>query len=377
MENGDTGGINVIWDKINEFLQYSMDNIGYIRQEELDRFPETQNELARVRQEIEDLDNVIEQAKLQYENYRSELFESSLGKNGTIAEDEYGRGAHLLKMISSFREKRKELSEQEKVLSSEVERVERLMSTSNDIANRVRLALRILEAKGSEEGSGENGSNEALVNAYKIAEREAITLARDLHDGPAQKLASAVMLVELAERMIRKGETEKALVEFVEIKNQIREALWDTRSFLLRLNPRGLEYGLDLAVKKFIDQMRMVSGTRINLTSKGDLSVLSLPQRSNIYKIIHQAVTNAVRDGDASTVTIFMNASRKKVSLKITDDGNGFDISEARKTANEKGSFGLANMEERTRIAGGRITIDSAPGKGTLISLEIPVNGGL
>jgi chromosome segregation ATPase len=98
VENGDTGGINVIWDKINEFLQYSMDNIGYIRQEELDRFPETQNELARVRQEIEDLDNVIEQAQLQYESYRSELLESSLGKSVTIAEDEYGRGGHLLKL---------------------------------------------------------------------------------------------------------------------------------------------------------------------------------------------------------------------------------------------------------------------------------------
>lgn len=375
MKNGDTGGINVIWDKINEFLQYSMDNIGYIRQEELDRFPEIQNELARVRQEIEDIDNVMEQAKTQYERYRSDLLAESLEKEGAIDEEEYGRGAHLLRIISSFTERQNELREQERLLALEVDRVERLMFTSNDIANRVRLALRILEADG-EESMNKAGDNEALVSAYRIAEREAITLARDLHDGPAQKLASAVMLVELAERMIRKGETEKALDEFVEIKNQIREALWDTRSFLLRLNPKGLEYGLELAVKKFIDQMRMVCDTRITLSTKGDLSLLSMPQRSNIYKIIHQAVTNAIRDGDASNVRIFLNTSRKKVSLRITDDGRGFDLKEAKDMAKEKGSFGLANMEERTRIAGGRISIDSNPGKGTLISLEIPVNGG-
>ncbi len=318
----------------------------------------------------------MDQARKQYKNYRRELLESSLDQDRIIHGEEYGRGAHLLKMISSFETRHRDLKEQEKLLSAEVDRIEKLMSTSNEIANRVRLALRIMDSQESEDG-GSKGENQALVNAYRIAERESITLARDLHDGPAQKLASAVMLVELAERMIRKGDTEKALDEFVEIKSQIREALWDTRSFLVRLNPKGLEYGLDLAIKKFIDQMRMVGNTKITLSSKGDLSVLSMPLRSNIYKIIHQAVTNAVRDGNASSVRIFISVLRVKVNLKIIDDGRGFDLKEARKKAGEKGSFGLASMEERAQIAGGSINIDSTPGKGTLISLELPINGGL
>ncbi len=174
--------------------------------------------------------------------------------------------------------------------------------------------------------------------------------------------------------MIKSGDIEKALGELHQITDQVREALWDTRSFLLRLNPKGLEYGLDLALKRFIDQIRIISDTEVVLSSKGDFSVLSLPQRSNIFKIIHQAVMNAVQKGKARKVQIFLNGGRKTLQARIIDDGAGFEVEEAIKQAKERGSFGLMNMEERTRIAGGSIKIESSPGKGTHISLEIPVS---
>ncbi|MBN1332877.1 MAG: hypothetical protein JW971_03850 [Synergistales bacterium] len=366
-------GLEYIWDKATEFLQYSMENIGYIRQEELDKFPETQNELSRLRQELEDLQSVMDLARREYEGYRASLLDHTLSEKRQIQEEEYDRGAHLLRMISAFREREKELREQEYLLDSEVTRIEKLMSTSNEMANRVRLAMRVMNADLDEVETGVKSDAQALLNAYRIAERESITLARDLHDGPAQKLASAVLLVELAERMILKDEKEKALDEFVEIKKQIRESLWDTRSFLLRLNPKGLEYGLDMALKRFIDQLRLVTDCRISLTSRGDLSGISMASRSNIYKIIDQAVMNAIRKGEAGNIQIRLSAGRRSLSVKIADDGKGFDLKDAIEKAKERGSFGLMNMEERTRMAGGKIQIDTAPGKGTLITLEIPI----
>lgn len=366
-------GLEYIWDKATEFLQYSMENIGYIRQEELDKFPETQNELSRLRQELEDLQSVMDLARREYEGYRASLLDHTLSEKRQIQEEEYDRGAHLLRMISAFKEREKELREQEYLLDSEVTRIEKLMSTSNEMANRVRLAMRVMNADLDEVETGVKSDAQALLNAYRIAERESITLARDLHDGPAQKLASAVLLVELAERMILKDEKEKALDEFVEIKKQIRESLWDTRSFLLRLNPKGLEYGLDMALKRFIDQLRLVTDCRISLTSRGDLSGISMASRSNIYKIIDQAVMNAIRKGEAGNIQIRLSAGRRSLSVKIADDGKGFDLKDAIEKAKERGSFGLMNMEERTRMAGGKIQIDTAPGKGTLITLEIPI----
>ncbi|HPI97644.1 MAG TPA: histidine kinase [Synergistales bacterium] len=366
-------GLDYIWDKATEFLQYSMENIGYIRQEELDKFPETQNELSRVRQELEDLQSVTGQARREYEAYRSTLLNYSLSEKRQIQEEEYDRGAHLLRMISAFRDREKELREQEYLLDREVTRIEKLMSTSNEMANRVRLAMRVMNADLDEVETGVTSDAQALLNAYRIAERESTTLARDLHDGPAQKLASAVLLVELAERMIMKGENVKALDEFVEIKKQIRESLWDTRSFLLRLNPKGLEYGLDMALKRFIDQLRLITDCKISLNSRGDLSGLSMAARSNIYKIIDQAVMNAIRKGEAKNIQIRLSAGRRSLSVKIVDDGKGFDLKDAIQKAKERGSFGLMNMEERTRMAGGKIHIDTAPGKGTLITLEIPI----
>ena len=374
MANEESSGLHYIREKVNKFIEYSIDNISYIRQDELDRFPETQNELSRVSQELEDLESVTAQARKEYEKFRASLLDTSLSSSTEIGTDDYNRGAHLLKMLTTFEERKRDLEEQEGILSSEVERIKKLMSASVEMANKFRLALRVMGADMEELETGSGTDVQSLVHAYRIAERESMSLARDLHDGPAQKLASAVLLVELVERMIKSGDIEKALGELHQITDQVREALWDTRSFLLRLNPKGLEYGLDLALKRFIDQIRIISDTEVILSSKGDFSVLSLPQRSNIFKIIHQAVMNAVQKGKARKVQIFLNGGRKTLQARIIDDGAGFEVEEAIKQAKERGSFGLMNMEERTRIAGGSIKIESSPGKGTHISLEIPVS---
>lgn len=374
LANEESSGLNYIREKVNKFLEYSIDNISYIRQDELDKFPETQNELSRVRQELEDLEAVTDQARKEYEKFRAGLLDTSLNANKEIGNDDYSRGAHLLKMLSTFEERQKDMKEQERILSLEVDRIQKLMSASTEMANKFRLAMRVMGSEMEDLNTGAGSDVKSLINAYKIAERESISLARDLHDGPAQKLASAVLLVELVERMVRSGDTEKALEELGQITGMIRESLWDTRSFLLRLNPKGLEYGLDLAIKRFIDQIRIISDTEVSLTSKGDFSLLSLPQRSNVFKIIHQAVMNAVQKGKAQKVQIFLNGGRKTLKARVIDDGAGFDVEAAIRQAKERGSFGLMNMEERTRIAGGTIQIDSSPGRGTHISIEIPVS---
>jgi two-component system sensor histidine kinase DegS len=82
---------------------------------------------------------------------------------------------------------------------------------------------------------------------------------------------------------------------------------------------------------------------------------------------------NAIQKGKAQKVCVFLNGGRKNIKVRIIDDGVGFDVDKAVEIAKKRGSFGLINMEERTRIAGGTIRIDSSQGKGTHIYLDIPV----
>ena len=128
-----------------------------------------------------------------------------------------------------------------------------------------------------------------------------------------------------------------------------------------------------MALKRFLQQLRLVTDCSIALSSKGDLSGLSMASRSNVYKIIDQAVMNAIRKGEAKNIQVRLSAARKRLSVKIVDDGKGFDLNEAIEKAKARGSFGLMNMEERTKMAGGTIKIDTAPGKGTFITLDIPI----
>jgi two-component system sensor histidine kinase DegS len=239
---------------------------------------------------------------------------------------------------------------------------------------KLRLASEILKSKlDSMESLKSTGNMYATALALQFVERENKRLAREIHDGPIQQFAAALLSLEYLEGVIEKGDLAAVNVEMGRIKEQLQEAIADFRGFLVQLQPLGLEKGLGRAIRRLADNISERHGIEFQLELQQEEDNFPSVLRSNVFRIAQEAISNALRHGGAKHVHIKYFFTDRDLALSIEDDGCGFDLERGRSSATERGSFGLSNMSERIHFVNGTINIDSHVGKGTKIILRVPI----
>jgi signal transduction histidine kinase len=197
----------------------------------------------------------------------------------------------------------------------------------------------------------------ALVRSAVLEERRRV--ARDLHDGVAQELAYISSQTHWFLRQPSGGES------LVKIMDAVQRALDESRGAIAALN-RPIDEPLELAVEHAALDVADRVGARLQLDLDEDVDVTS-DWRDALLRITREAVANAVRHGHARTITLQLR-NGDGVSLRVIDDGDGFDPSAPRSGQ----SFGLTSMRERTESLGGTFTISSAPGQGSSVEVRLP-----
>jgi len=135
------------------------------------------------------------------------------------------------------------------------------------------------------------------------------------------------------------------------------------------LRPAALDdLGLVAAIRWYVQECAERSGIQVDFAASDTLSRLPAEVEIVLYRAVQEGLTNIVRHAQARQVHIALERSDHAVWLTIADDGKGMDINPQRLSG-----LGLAGMQERVTLAGGRLTIDSAPGSGTRIVIELPV----
>jgi signal transduction histidine kinase len=193
-------------------------------------------------------------------------------------------------------------------------------------------------------------------------------LALELHDVVSQKLFSLVLTAEAAGTVLdRDAEATRELL--VRLQGLAGEALDELRALILELRPPDLERdGLGGALRKHVDVLRRLHPTEIDLDA--DAAAAVAPARaSEILRIAQEALQNALRHAGAARVAVRLAAADGRIVLEVADDGAGFDPGDPELRATH---LGLTSMEERARRLGGRLEIDSGPGRGTAVRLEAP-----
>jgi signal transduction histidine kinase len=185
-------------------------------------------------------------------------------------------------------------------------------------------------------------------------------LARELHDETGQALASILLGLKSLEQQVGPEPVAR-------IRELVGSALDDVRRLTVELRPPALDdFGLQAALERLTSLVGARSGVEIQLSVR---SAVALPpdQETAIYRIVQEALTNIVKHAKAGSVSIIVMASGESVRLVIEDDGDGFDPSTVR-----EGALGLVGIRERVAILGGRFELESAPGDGTTIVVELP-----
>ncbi len=204
-----------------------------------------------------------------------------------------------------------------------------------------------------------------------IEEQVRRELARDLHDGPSQLLSAMIMgLRFLREVTVRKP--ERIPEELDSLEQLSLQALHQVRNMLFNLRPVLLETkGLAPALQAYVDRQREAKDLEIYLDAESFNARLEPKAEAAIFSIIQEALGNVRKHAQAKHVWITAVQKNGQVILSVRDDGCGFDVRQVQSVYAEKGSLGLLNMKERAEIANAQLTIESTPGKGTLVQLVI------
>ncbi len=200
-------------------------------------------------------------------------------------------------------------------------------------------------------------------------EEERQRIAGELHDSLAQKLIVIQNRTQLALRKNRENPDYLAS-QIEDISGTAVEALAEVRGISHELRPPLLErFGLGGTVEEMIAELD--EATSVKWTAEVDIPEGSVDPDSQIsaYRIIQESVTNILRHADASHASIRLTENDGRIDIRIEDDGNGFDT----ETAQQSDGLGMKSMQERARLLGGELTVQSEPGLGTRVHLVLPV----
>jgi signal transduction histidine kinase len=199
-------------------------------------------------------------------------------------------------------------------------------------------------------------------------------LARDLHDGPTQLLAAIRMGLEFSRKLLahEPSKVDKELAELLPIADR---ALKQVRTLLFDLRPAILETdGLVPALQFYAQQIESTESFDVVLETGGFNGRLANRAEKEIFSVIQEALGNVKKHAQAQRVLIRLGLKEDHLIVTVEDDGVGFDTTKLSPSRGREGSLGMINMRERAEMLGGELSINSAPGEGTTVTLAVPLS---
>jgi len=199
---------------------------------------------------------------------------------------------------------------------------------------------------------------------------ERAQLSRDLHDGLIQTLYAIGMNLASIGPLLRQ-QPEQAEEAIDQTRTELNASIRELRSFISRLEPAATEKDFAKAVRLLVDFMQTAApAVRLDVAIDEALAArLPVEQCTQLLYIVREALSNAVRHSRGSRIAVSLRpAAQAAALLTVQDDGRGFDPSEPR-----LGGHGLDNMAERALQLGGELELKSQPGRGTLVTVRLPL----
>ncbi len=230
----------------------------------------------------------------------------------------------------------------------------------------------ITERKQNEEQALENAAKiEVQHRLLEQRELERLQIARDLHDGPIQDLAAAMMLLQELPRRIQDPELIGKARGIIEI---LHDQIGELRSYAGELRPPALtSFGLEKAILSHLDHFQeKYPKIKVNFQPSG-AHELPEDKRLALYRIYQELMNNVAKHSRASEVTICYRANQEQVELEIRDNGEGFSLPREWLELARQGHLGLVGIRERIETIRGSVQIETRPGQGTRIRVRVPI----
>jgi two-component system sensor histidine kinase UhpB len=210
----------------------------------------------------------------------------------------------------------------------------------------------------------ESSRREAARAALAAQEGERSRVARELHDEIGQTLTAVALQADRAAG----GDPQRAPHELARVADALRESLDEVRRIARELRPEALDdLGLANALIALCRRLDGEGGPRVRHDIRGKLPSMPPDIELVIYRVAQEGITNALRHSGAEAVAVCLAADAEAVTLSVKDDGRGMPAKPP------SGTAGISGMRERALLVGGRLSIESQPGKGIEVRLLVPL----
>jgi len=257
------------------------------------------------------------------------------------------------------------------LMSGKVEKVQSQIQQLHRQANWLEQFRQLLQGLQNQLGGTSKGfhSGEGVEMIIQAQEAERQRLSRQMHDGPAQALSNFILQTEIAMRLFDLDPV-KAKEELESLKISATQAFQKVRDFIFELRPMMLDdLGLAPTVRRYVDAMRSIPGTSIQLALTGMERRLEPYLEVLVFRAIQELLGNAVRHSQASEVRLQVDLGDNALKVMIDDNGKGFDP----EILKERTNMGIKVIRDRVEMVGGEFQLDTRIGEGTRISFTIPL----
>lgn len=378
MKKVDIKALDKILEKMVDTVDSSKKEIFQIGEQSRREFETLSEELKHVKQLVVQVIEKGDQLEINARLARKRLSEVSMQFNRFSEEQirEAYEKAHALQvelqmnrqMEKQLRNRRDDLERRIYGLQATIERAEHLVSQISIVLNFLKSDLAFV-GEALEDAKRKQEFGFKIIEAQ---EEERKKLSREIHDGPAQMLANVMMRSDLIDRVYRERGSEEALKEIKDLKRMVRNALYEVRRIIYDLRPMALDdLGLVPTLRKYLQTVEEYNrSTKITFFNLGEEKRLSTNLEVALFRLIQESVQNALKHSGASEIQVKLEIKKTHVLAVVKDNGKGFDVA-----VKKEGTFGLMGMKERVELLEGEITIDSKPGSGTIIMIQVPIKG--
>ncbi|MDD6795473.1 MAG: histidine kinase [Clostridiaceae bacterium] len=334
--------------------------------------------------ELEKVNNEIEEiiCKVDFLEKQDKIMRKKLAGNFKILDGNEARMERVYKEALEVRVEYISAQKEEQKLQMRRENLQRSIKSYEDniqeaetVAEQVSIALRYLNGdlyKKFEDFEDENKLTIG-IKMVQVEEKVRNRIAREIHDGPAQYLASIVMMIDFCKNILEK-DVQRGLDELTSIQDNVKKTLKEVRSIIFDLRPPFME---GISLKEAFEDLEESFQDESNITLKSEYKdincELDVNIKTTIYRIVQELLSNIKKHSQGTEAYLRIEMGNKNIYITAKDNGIGFDYDEEKIKNNKR--YGLQGMFNRIEELNGVIKVKSSVGKGTEYKIVIPRSG--
>lgn len=361
--------INIALDSIITSMKDGKEEIFAITEQINKENRQVKSDIAQVRKEIKIYNAQIEKLKkIELQSRKTlSIVSSDFDKyNSDDIKDAYDKSYNLQQDLMKKQLEIDSIIKKLELYENRIQKNNELVSKADELLSRIEIMSDYMKL----DSSIDSDSDDLFTKWILFQENEKNRIARDIHDGPAQTIASLVIRSDIIKKLIEKETPSTTIYKEIEqLKFQLRSVIKEIRKIMYDLRPTSLdELGFSSSIHGLVSKTEEDCNIKFSVSIDEESKIKNSNLKIICFRIIQESLNNIIKHSKARKAYIYVKISNTFIDMIVQDNGIGFDTSKI----NSINSFGLSSLKERVSLVNGTVIIDSELSKGTAINVKIP-----